>query len=90
MLNKNFNVYQSFHSYKSLLKYPIFSKSIILQSNNLQKPYNDVTNKVSKIPSPSLSDFLVDKYNRMHNYLRISITDKCNLRCHVINFNLLC
>src|SRR4051794_9159038 len=24
---------------------------------------------------------LVDKYNRVHNYLRISLTDNCNLRC---------
>ena len=25
---------------------------------------------------------LVDKFNRTHNYLRISVTDKCNLRCN--------
>src|SRR3954467_2217230 len=24
---------------------------------------------------------LTDKYNRVHNYLRISLTDNCNLRC---------
>ncbi|TAG14670.1 MAG: radical SAM protein, partial [Sphingobacteriia bacterium] len=24
---------------------------------------------------------LKDKYNRAHNYLRISLTDNCNLRC---------
>ncbi|TWI85546.1 cyclic pyranopterin phosphate synthase [Lacibacter cauensis] len=24
---------------------------------------------------------LIDKYNRVHNYLRISLTDNCNLRC---------
>lgn len=24
---------------------------------------------------------LIDKYGRLHNYLRISVTDKCNLRC---------
>lgn len=24
---------------------------------------------------------LIDKYNRIHNYLRISLTDNCNLRC---------
>src|SRR5881392_1671584 len=24
---------------------------------------------------------IVDKYNRIHNYLRISLTDNCNLRC---------
>src|SRR5215210_5312619 len=24
---------------------------------------------------------LIDSYNRVHNYLRISLTDNCNLRC---------
>src|SRR5918998_5833730 len=24
---------------------------------------------------------LTDKFNRIHNYLRISLTDNCNLRC---------
>ena len=24
---------------------------------------------------------IVDRYNRVHNYLRISLTDNCNLRC---------
>jgi cyclic pyranopterin phosphate synthase len=24
---------------------------------------------------------MVDAYNRVHNYLRISLTDNCNLRC---------
>ena len=24
---------------------------------------------------------IIDRYNRVHNYLRISLTDNCNLRC---------
>jgi len=28
---------------------------------------------------------LTDKFNRVHNYLRISLTDKCNLRCAYCN-----
>lgn len=24
---------------------------------------------------------LVDSYGRLHNYLRVSVTDRCNLRC---------
>ena len=24
---------------------------------------------------------IVDRYHRVHNYLRISLTDNCNLRC---------
>lgn len=27
------------------------------------------------------STFLVDKFGRIHNYLRISLTERCNLRC---------
>jgi cyclic pyranopterin phosphate synthase len=27
------------------------------------------------------SEFLTDKFNRQHDYLRISITERCNLRC---------
>ncbi|KAF3309708.1 hypothetical protein TWF173_010688 [Orbilia oligospora] len=27
------------------------------------------------------SEFLTDNFNRQHNYLRISITERCNLRC---------
>ena len=30
---------------------------------------------------PKPSDILVDSLGRKHNYLRISITEKCNLRC---------
>ncbi len=30
---------------------------------------------------------LVDSYNRVHNYLRISLTDKCNLNCIYCNPN---
>lgn len=28
---------------------------------------------------------LIDRYNRVHDYLRVSITDKCNLRCSYCN-----
>lgn len=27
------------------------------------------------------SEFLTDKFNRQHDYLRISLTERCNLRC---------
>lgn len=27
------------------------------------------------------SDFLTDNFNRQHDYLRISVTERCNLRC---------
>jgi len=31
--------------------------------------------------SPKVQEFLVDSFQRQHNYLRISITERCNLRC---------
>ena len=42
--------------------------------SRLQKLRND--------PEPrSFSSFLTDNYAREHNYLRISVTERCNLRC---------
>jgi len=32
---------------------------------------------------PDLREFLIDNYSRMHNYLRISLSERCNLRCQV-------
>ena len=31
--------------------------------------------------TPTDSDGLVDSFGRVHNNLRISVTDRCNLRC---------
>ena len=33
----------------------------------------------TRIPSPHSA--LVDTFGRLHNNLRISVTDRCNLRC---------
>ncbi|EEF50222.1 molybdopterin cofactor synthesis protein A, putative [Ricinus communis] len=41
----------------------------------------------AKLPSEdspntnSISDMLIDSFGRMHTYLRISLTERCNLRC---------
>ena len=37
------------------------------------------------------SEFLTDKFDRQHDYLRISLTEKCNLRCKLFRsiFNML-
>ena len=35
----------------------------------------------SRTYSPPLSSFLTDNFSRTHNYLRISVTERCNLRC---------
>jgi cyclic pyranopterin phosphate synthase len=29
-----------------------------------------------------MSDILIDRFGRRHTYLRISVTERCNLRCH--------
>lgn len=31
----------------------------------------------------SVSPFLTDSFGRQHDYLRISLTEKCNLRCRL-------
>ncbi|KAG9822044.1 molybdenum cofactor biosynthesis prote, partial [Aureobasidium melanogenum] len=42
----------------------------------------EVTNRWQAIKQAKpFSDFLTDKYNRQHDYLRISVTERCNLRC---------
>ncbi|KIW09948.1 molybdenum cofactor biosynthesis protein A [Exophiala spinifera] len=55
-----------------------------------QASSSDVTEQASKVrlrKDTSLNDvkpfseFLTDSYSRRHNYLRISITERCNLRC---------
>ena len=40
----------------------------------------DARRKAIKNAKP-FSDFLTDTFNRQHDYLRISITERCNLRC---------
>ena len=56
----------------------------------LGKSYNDLPptpvatpalrHQITK-PIRPFSDFLTDSYSRQHDYLRISITERCNLRC---------
>ncbi|OJD19600.1 molybdenum cofactor biosynthesis protein A [Emergomyces pasteurianus Ep9510] len=53
-------------------------------------PYTPHSISPSLSPSPRssalkhakpFSDFLTDTFNRQHDYLRISVTERCNLRC---------
>lgn len=46
--------------------------------SSTEKPYIKSINQI-----PDLKYFLTDNFNRMHNYLRISLTERCNLRCQV-------
>ncbi len=36
---------------------------------------------MTKIAATSLQNTLTDRFQRVHTYLRISVTDRCNLRC---------
>ncbi|EIW63990.1 molybdenum cofactor biosynthesis prote [Trametes versicolor FP-101664 SS1] len=45
---------------------------------------NRIKHRISRVDAergPSVSPFLVDSFARRHNYLRISLTERCNLRC---------
>ncbi|USP80144.1 Molybdenum cofactor biosynthesis protein [Curvularia clavata] len=45
-------------------------------------PKSDVKDRRAAIKNAKpFSDFLTDTFNRQHDYLRISITERCNLRC---------
>lgn len=37
--------------------------------------------QIDKQRTPPISPFLTDSFGRKHDYLRISLTEKCNLRC---------
>ena len=51
-------------------------------SRRPQVEHHPITNvRPSPNPPPPKSSFLTDNYDRFHNYLRISITERCNLRC---------
>ena len=85
---KNFNspfkfIYKSY-SYFKTQKYSKSTSAVenLIASGAIIEPSLLIKNKIKEIPK--LSDFLIDNHNRMHNYLRISLTEKCNLRCQVI------
>lgn len=45
-------------------------------------PSKDPSSRVSSLKSAKpFSAFLTDNFNRQHDYLRISVTERCNLRC---------
>jgi hypothetical protein len=67
-----------------MIRRPILNIKISIVKKNLIKYFTSkesINTNIEKMPD--LSHFLIDKFNRMHNYLRISLTEKCNLRCQV-------
>jgi len=78
-----FSLFNTRKFFKSSTEMPfteVLGKSSIQENSIIN---HKLSEKLKEIPK--LSDFLVDNYNRMHNYLRISLTEKCNLRCQVKN-----
>jgi sulfatase maturation enzyme AslB (radical SAM superfamily) len=55
------------------------------QLNIIRYPYSTVSTASSPspgLPGPFSSDhILTDSFNRKHTYIRVSLTEKCNLRC---------
>jgi GTP 3',8-cyclase len=54
------------------------------ESQRCSNTYATLCSAAPDIPSretPSLSEMLVDSFGRFHNYMRISLTERCNLRC---------
>ncbi|KAM4082651.1 hypothetical protein ACJW30_11G191800 [Castanea mollissima] len=53
-------------------------------NGSLAKTYATSCATLSEDPSKDspISDMLIDSFGRLHTYLRISLTERCNLRCH--------
>jgi len=59
-------------------------KRYVSLATNIQRSYSAVKNTQKHHFAEELrpfSDFLTDAHGRKHNYLRISLTERCNLRC---------
>ncbi|KAJ6408851.1 hypothetical protein OIU84_008531 [Salix udensis] len=50
-------------------------------NGSLPKAYSTYCAKLPEDPRSLASNMLVDSFGRMHTYLRISLTERCNLRC---------
>lgn len=62
------------------------NNSSSIPSNNSSNISSNISSNNSNIPSNNSSNSsdnhpLIDSFQRYHNYLRISLTEKCNLRC---------
>ena len=57
--------------YRSKIQRTIYNKLVRNQS---------FSEKIKIIPD--FREFLTDNFGRYHNYLRISLTERCNLRCN--------
>ncbi len=57
------------------------SSTVVINLNSVSTPCNSW--KSQPVPSPlsARTDPLVDRFGRVHTDLRVSLTDRCNLRC---------
>ncbi|XP_009614989.1 GTP 3',8-cyclase, mitochondrial isoform X2 [Nicotiana tomentosiformis] len=81
-----FNLQASFSSRASLLSASSSGQNITTSHLNgsSSKMYSTSCETLSE-DSPKdkpISDMLIDSFGRLHTYLRISLTERCNLRCH--------
>lgn len=54
----------------------------VLQDNDVDQPQAAVVRRRDAVKNAKpFSSFLTDTFHRQHDYLRISVTEKCNLRC---------
>ncbi|XP_077476470.1 molybdenum cofactor biosynthesis protein 1 isoform X2 [Stigmatopora argus] len=57
-------------------------KNVPLGDSTLASPESNASAKIQVREAPATPAlFLTDNFGRRHNYLRISLTEKCNLRC---------
>ncbi|XP_046567734.1 molybdenum cofactor biosynthesis protein 1-like isoform X2 [Haliotis rubra] len=63
----------------------VYRHSCSLTKANVSEAVNEKVESPALKPkqksNPSFSDFLTDTFGRQHTYLRISLTERCNLRC---------
>ncbi|XP_060217816.1 GTP 3',8-cyclase, mitochondrial [Lycium barbarum] len=75
-----------FSSRASLLSASSSGQSITTSHLNgsSSKMYSTSCETLTENPSKDrpISDMLIDSFGRRHTYLRISLTERCNLRCH--------
>nr|XP_009771542.1 PREDICTED: cyclic pyranopterin monophosphate synthase, mitochondrial isoform X2 [Nicotiana sylvestris] len=81
-----FNLQASFSSRASLLSASSSGQNTTTSQLNgsSSKMYSTSCETLSE-DSPKdkpISDMLIDSFGRLHTYLRISLTERCNLRCH--------
>ena len=52
-----------------------------LHHNSSEEKRQRASSLLSQKPQKEFSEFLTDTFGRQHTYLRISLTERCNLRC---------